>query len=684
VLSLSPRIWGGFLSLDKSSIVEKAQKFTANGQLDKAIEEWQKLIRQTPNDGNIYNTIGDLQLKRSLPQKAVEAYLKGAEAFQGAGFELKTIAVYKKVIKIDPSRLDVYEKLADLNAHRGMAANATEEYHRIAKQYAKLGNAKAALLIYQKLADLDPENVQARIKLAEMCAKEGFSDQALEAYQKSLEFLRARNKPNEASRVLKEIEQLRPGFQETEGKIGDPASPEPIPSPSAESNLKLEPLEAEIAAPAIPEFAPTAADQSEVSVEDRQEQVLPPPQKDESSSSAVAQPVTPEEIQNRLTEAEVYIKYGLLEKATEQLCELLKDAPDHAEVYLRLKEIYDEEGNIEKSKEVGAALADLYGKRGELEQQTELLKELGLLGRPAGEPDKEGEESDEVQPQEAIEVFGQAVKLESRQDDNAPPDLPDQENGLFEESVEHGEAYLETGEAAADNLEELTPVDDNPDRLAQSFRKDFLGKDPQEPPSDGAEDADFAETGPSEEPLGTVESGYVDLSSLLDEPEDRKSLVHPPPLESELDTIFEEFQKSMHEQPSHEDVETHFNLGIAYREMGLYTEATNEFKQAMGGARYIDSSLMLSICYQQVGKMKESEDILRSLMTDSRCSEEQRLLIKYELGLILSKENNPEASQLFTEVYKVDPKFRDVARKLGKSGRGEQNEGKRKARISYL
>lgn len=72
------------MSSDKSSIIEKAQKLAAKGQIDKAIEEWQKLIAETPNDGNIYNTIGDLHLKANHTKEAIAAYLKAADAFRGA------------------------------------------------------------------------------------------------------------------------------------------------------------------------------------------------------------------------------------------------------------------------------------------------------------------------------------------------------------------------------------------------------------------------------------------------------------------------------------------------------------------------------------------------------------------------------------------------------------------------
>ena len=100
------------MAINKSTILQNAQRYTAKGQIDNAIEEWQKLIAETPNDGNIYNTIGDLYLKKNAIKYAVAVYFKAANAFHDAGFALKTISVYKKIIKLAPKRRDDCLKLA--------------------------------------------------------------------------------------------------------------------------------------------------------------------------------------------------------------------------------------------------------------------------------------------------------------------------------------------------------------------------------------------------------------------------------------------------------------------------------------------------------------------------------------------------------------------------------------------
>ncbi len=57
---------------DKTAIIKEAQKYLARGQIEKAIAEWDKLVKESP-DANVYNTIGDLYLKKGDKNLAIAA-----------------------------------------------------------------------------------------------------------------------------------------------------------------------------------------------------------------------------------------------------------------------------------------------------------------------------------------------------------------------------------------------------------------------------------------------------------------------------------------------------------------------------------------------------------------------------------------------------------------------------------
>ena len=170
------------MAVDRNAVIKEAQKLAGKGQFDKAIAEWRKLVKDTPHDANIFNTIGDLCLKKNSKTEAVDAYRRAADILAEDGFTSKAIALYKKVLNIDPNQVEVHLKLGDMHAEKGLTGNALENYKVVTEYYTKLNKKAEALSIYQKMADLNPANISFRVKLAGMYTKEGMTAEAVKAY----------------------------------------------------------------------------------------------------------------------------------------------------------------------------------------------------------------------------------------------------------------------------------------------------------------------------------------------------------------------------------------------------------------------------------------------------------------------------------------------------------------------
>jgi tetratricopeptide (TPR) repeat protein len=193
------------MALDKNAITKEAQKYASKGQYDKAIAEWKKLLKESPKDPNIFNTIGDLCLKKDAKPEAVDAYKRAADLLAEDGFSSKAIALYKKVINIDPHKIEVHLTLGDLNAEKGLTGNALESYKIVADHYQKTKEMAKALGIYQKMADLNPSNVAFRTKLADMYLKEGMKKEAAQAYLAAATVHVGGNKFNEARQLFEKV-----------------------------------------------------------------------------------------------------------------------------------------------------------------------------------------------------------------------------------------------------------------------------------------------------------------------------------------------------------------------------------------------------------------------------------------------------------------------------------------------
>jgi tetratricopeptide (TPR) repeat protein len=170
------------LGIDRSKVLHSAQLFASKGQFDAAITEWKKLSAELPGDGGIHNSIGELHLKRNATADAVAAFIQAANAFRAEGATLKAIATYKKVLKLDPSRYDMYRFLGDLNAERGLLSSAVQDYLTLGKHYLKERKTKEALDIYKKIVSQDPSNLDAQQRVAELCLQENMQDEATKVY----------------------------------------------------------------------------------------------------------------------------------------------------------------------------------------------------------------------------------------------------------------------------------------------------------------------------------------------------------------------------------------------------------------------------------------------------------------------------------------------------------------------
>ncbi|MFQ5588612.1 MAG: tetratricopeptide repeat protein [Nitrospiria bacterium] len=420
------------MSIRRSTIIEKAQHLVLKGKIKEAIREWEKLAAETPHDGNIYNAIGDLHLKAQDKEKATVAFIKAGEAFEYAAFELKSIALYKKALKIDPSRYDVHAKLADVYAERGLVSGAIEGYLKAARHHAKQGDFSPALTVYQKLSELDPGSEKIQLECAALCVKHESYVEAAAAYKKLLSIYESKNMTTEADDVRRTLHELEPNLSETpsleeieEAQNTDESLEYVSPlmsdgSVSAEETFIAEPPEN-----AMPEDSSTVNDKLEDLIVPESEPMAEE-QTCYQSEYATMDVRDVEEIDTKneneltfehaLTEAEVYIQYGLIEKAIHRLQAVSKAFPLEVKPYLKLKEIYTQQGMNDEAIKICRLLISRYEASGDKEalqktreglkrlesftdeisstkEQTEPAARPASLHQPPAPPSKEAAES---------------------------------------------------------------------------------------------------------------------------------------------------------------------------------------------------------------------------------------------------------------------------------------------------
>ncbi|HEX7185710.1 MAG TPA: tetratricopeptide repeat protein [Thermoanaerobaculia bacterium] len=189
------------MAVQREQVVQSAEKYVARGKIEAAIKEYRKLLAENPNDINTLNRVGDLYARINRIDQAVDFFTQIAEQYTAEGFFVKAIAIYKKIIKLDPTRLEVYEQLAELYHKQGLVTEARTQYQVLADYYQKHQNAASAIAIYQKMAQLEPDNPTYHVKLAEIYHQQQLIEKAMGEYRIIAELMIQHGRPQEAAQV---------------------------------------------------------------------------------------------------------------------------------------------------------------------------------------------------------------------------------------------------------------------------------------------------------------------------------------------------------------------------------------------------------------------------------------------------------------------------------------------------
>ena len=194
---------------NKQKVLSAAEKFVQQGKLQNAIAEYEKVRKHDEKDLTVANTIGDLYSRLGDTEKAIECFKAVGDAYAAQGFTVKGIAMYKKITKLQPS-MDGSLKLAELYTQQGLFNDARAQYLQVAEEFMKNGDLEQAVRLFQKVLEMDPENVPMRVKLAEVYVKLGKKKEAWEIFSAAAESLRARGSLPAAEDILQRMLVLDP------------------------------------------------------------------------------------------------------------------------------------------------------------------------------------------------------------------------------------------------------------------------------------------------------------------------------------------------------------------------------------------------------------------------------------------------------------------------------------------
>ncbi|MGH9874891.1 MAG: tetratricopeptide repeat protein [Pyrinomonadaceae bacterium] len=170
------------MAFEKAKVIKAAEKFLSQGKISAAIKEYRQIIKNDDSDLTTLNMLGDLLARAGEKEEAVTCFLRIAEHYREQEFRLKAIAMYRKIDKLKPRDPVIAKELGDLYSAQGLIADARTQYLVVADAYTRAGQSKDTLEVLHKIADLDPQNTDIRLKLGEGYLKEHMVAEAVKAF----------------------------------------------------------------------------------------------------------------------------------------------------------------------------------------------------------------------------------------------------------------------------------------------------------------------------------------------------------------------------------------------------------------------------------------------------------------------------------------------------------------------
>ncbi len=763
------------MALDKNKTILLAQKYIQKGMYDRAIKELAGIVRQDPKDIKVRQKLGDLYARENKRSEALAEYNYVAKFYADDGFYLRAIALYKQILKLDPTQIAINLKLAELYHKQNLNGDAIQQFQLVYQFHERKGDTVRALETLDKMAEMAPGNLQLRMRLADAYYRNGNIDHSLDEYVKIGEQLKKDGRIDDMISLYEKLIKHHPqrldmitevadtylkankkDMAEARIDMGLGVAPDSMKLLYLKSRLCLERDSHQVTIEILnrilkadPEFISAKEDlariyekqgnkdelerlytelmisfrkkvggeekaahykalydnlKSTISEDmmsagigsgslsgDEDEPLRELGEEDvievgenEIIDAEIVEEISgpgqaPEEIDESLDnegrlvmlKVDTYVKYGQFKEAANVLGDYTAKR-DVITPRMRLAELYRElAGTSEDSDQYSSLAAQVYRDISAIAKKkgyTALSRDMAAQAAELGAPDSAEIPSD-VAMEEVNEfdvVMDDTEELEAIEQGD---DFSSMDEIEVSESIDVGEAGGEPIEISldeqgfSDNYE--TVIEDNELHEVKATREPQVRESSASP---------LINMAPRDEPLGDGED-YFDLRKELEE----VVLDEDISLESKggagllgkddqysFEDVFDEFKRGVQKQFGKGDYDTHYNLGIAYREMGLFEDAVTEFLiSASDPKKRLDSIIMLGVTHRDINEYGKSIDYFTEALDTSGIKKDERMGILYELALSNEYAKQlDEAVTLYEQIYSQDTGFRDVADKI--------------------
>ncbi|QRN99716.1 hypothetical protein JRI60_12125 [Archangium violaceum] len=356
-----------------------AEGYSADGFFLKAVALYKQVLKLNPNLLDVNLKLAELHQQLGLMSEAMAYFQIVANHYEKAGDVKNSLDTLKKMVDLDPENVASKIKLAELYARENLPREAAQEFKRAAEYLKRNSRMDDWMRVAERLSTLEPDNVALAKELAQqylaradqkralaklqVCFKAdgrdvetlnmlaqafhglGQTAKTISVYKELAKVYQERGRTRDANEIWDRVAELDPADPELEAyRASGPvaAAPAPVPASAPAPAPAPAPARAPAAQPAPAAKAPVAA---------AQPAPAPAPVEAPEPALAPAAQSGKDQFSKLLTETDVYVKYGLHDKALEHLRKIFAVDPENLDAHEKAYHIYVASGNAAQASE---------------------------------------------------------------------------------------------------------------------------------------------------------------------------------------------------------------------------------------------------------------------------------------------------------------------------------------------
>ncbi len=696
----------------KMNYLEGAKLYLRKAQAGKAREIYELLIKLEPENYKFRLHLAELFLQEGEHSRAVNEFRAFATKMIAKGNIAEAKEVLERIYRMEPENPEIVSSMADVYCQEESVDKAVETLERMLQShpdntlllnkmgelFIKDGRFKEAAEKLRTVLYLEPENLLAKFNLGLISLEKGELEEAYQLMEPLIEYNITQKREKEAVTQLNTLLNRDPSHIETLEKLAEVYT-------SLSNVVELTTVLNKLAdiylhqglhikgikvLERLVDLDPENVEYDrklrhlQLQLSPEEQKAIPPaeaPAKEEKAEGAPEELPKPEETPERvegvkslgdaLTEVEIFVKFGLYDRALERLEEILPSYSQNVEVHESLKSVYLQKKQYEKAAQEYSILVELCNNRGRKEQAERFIDEAvrdmpNQYLDPSVFPVSGVEEAAVIEvleeDRERLPFIEELGEIESLGKQSPPTEIEEKISPPEQEVVEQEleEIELPSGELDQEEIDkEPSPSEAMvEDETATVAEKEPLDLEEELIPQDEVSPVEeYPEPGQElleQLPLSPEELAGEDKTKTIDE--DKRET---------LQQILHGIKETISKQVGDEDYETRYNLGIAYKEMKLIDEAITEFNTSLKSPRRrLQSCTMLGICCMEKEDYAKAVEWFEKGLEWVDTDEQKEGLIFYlgqgyeQLG------NKEEALEKYQLLYKMNKHFPGLGKKI--------------------